>query len=447
MKKLYFKKILLSSLFILSMPSLVYALPSIYPTGVTIYNPKKAFNQYVIFSGADNKTHLIDMNGHEVKQWNYPGFPSAIVDPALTSGIKGQVLLQLEEVKQPVALASAGNGLKNKSVGQLDWNGNIVWQWGDKAPKGEAYQHHDIRRLPNGNTLILANLVHKVSGFKVPEVIDDVIYEVDAQGKTIWTWKASDHLNEFGFTQEQLKLVLATQNPDYLHINNLAPIGPNKWFDAGDARFHPDNLIIDSRNANFIAIINKATGKIVWTLGPNLPAINPKTANTVPRPVDQISGQHDAHIIPKGLAGAGNLLVFDNQGDAGYPSVQRGVISGSRVLEIDPIKKEIVWQYTASNSEQPDWAFFSSFISSARRLPNGNTLIDEGQNGRFFQVTPQGEIVWEYVSPFIGQAPNGKAKSNWVYRALPVPYQWIPEGTSRTEIAINPPKLENFKIQ
>lgn len=65
--------------------------------------------------------------------------------------------------------------------------------------------------------------------------------------------------------------------------------------------------------------------------------------------------------------------MFDNQGDAGYPSVQRGVLSGSRVLEIDPIKKEIVWQYTASNSAQPDWAFFSSFISSARRLPNGNT--------------------------------------------------------------------------
>ncbi|ENX49573.1 MULTISPECIES: aryl-sulfate sulfotransferase [Acinetobacter] len=437
MKIMNLKTTLSTTLLAMMLP-ILHAAPSVYPTGVTIYDPNKANPQYVIFSGADNKTHLIDMNGNEVKQWNYKGFPSAVIDPQFTGGVKGRLLLQLEDQTNSPKLASAGNGLNNKTVGEIDWNGKTVWQWSGESKIPAAQQHHDIRRLPNGNTLILANLVHKVSGFKVPEVIDDVIYEVDAQGKTVWSWKASDHLNEFDFTQEQLKLVFATQNPDYLHINNLAPIGPNKWFDAGDARFHPDNLIIDSRNANFIAIIDKATGKIVWTLGPNLPAINPKTANTVPRPVDQISGQHDAHIIPKGLAGAGNLLVFDNQGDAGYPSVQRGVLSGSRVLEIDPIKKEIVWQYTASNSAQPDWAFFSSFISSARRLPNGNTLIDEGQNGRFFQITPQGEIVWEYVSPYIGQAPNGKAKSNWVYRALPVPYSWIPETVTHSEKKATP---------
>ncbi|MFN2920502.1 ArsR family transcriptional regulator, partial [Escherichia coli] len=83
------------------------------------------------------------------------------------------------------------------------------------------------------------------------------------------------------------------------------------------------------------------------------PPIDPKSARKLPRPVDQISGQHDAHLIPEGLPGAGNLLVFDNQGDAGYPSVQRGLVSGSRVLEIDPLKKQIVWQYTAEDSQQP----------------------------------------------------------------------------------------------
>lgn len=165
--------------------------------------------------------------------------------------------------------------------------------------------------------------------------------------------------------------------------------------------------------------------------------VDPKSARKLPRPVDQISGQHDAHLIPEGLPGAGNLLVFDNQGDAGYPSVQRGLVSGSRVLEIDPLKKQIVWQYTAEDSQQPGWAFYSAFISSARRLPNGNTLIDEGQNGRFFQVTPGGEIVWEYVSPYFGKAPRGDARSNWVYRALPVAYDWVPEGTPREEKAVN----------
>ncbi len=218
-------------------------------------------------------------------------------------------------------------------------------------------------------------------------------------------------------------------------------VGPNKWFDAGDKRFNPDNLLLDSRNANFIAIIDKKTGKVVWRLGPNLPLINPKTAQKLPRPVDQFVGQHDAHIIPAGLPGAGNLLVFDNQGSAGYPNVPLGLISGSRVLEIDPQKNEIVWQYSAANSKQPGWAFYSSFISSARRLPNGNTLIDEGMNGRFFQVTASGENVWEYVSPYLGKAPGSDAISNWVYRALPVSYDWVPLGTPRSETAVIAPAI------
>jgi len=57
------------------------------------------------------------------------------------------------------------------------------------------------------------------------------------------------------------------------------------------------------------------------------------------------------------------------------------------------VKKEIVWQYTGESSGRPVWSFFSSFVSSAQRLPNGNTLIDEGMNGRIFQITRDGDIV------------------------------------------------------
>ncbi|WP_287811267.1 aryl-sulfate sulfotransferase [Pseudomonas sp.] len=416
-----------------------HAAPSVYPTGVTRYDPAKAYNQYVIFAGADKQTHLIDMDGNEVKNWPYNGFPSAIIDPKLVGGERGHVLLQLSD-KAPGPLGAAGNGLANQSVGELDWSGKVLWQWGDKAPGGAAQQHHDQRRLSNGNTLVLANKVHKVAGFKVPELIDDVVYEVDPQGQVKWQWLASDHLTEFGFTPAQLKLVRATDNPDYLHINNLSVVGPNKWFDGGDKRFAPDNLLLDSRNSNFIAIIDKASGKVVWHLGPNLPNLNPKTAQQLPRPVDQFVGQHDAHIIPAGLPGAGNLLVFDNQGTAGYPSAPLGLTPGSRVLEIDPIKQQVVWQYSAASSKQPSWDFYSSFISSARRLPNGNTLIDEGMNGRFFQVTDKGEIVWEYVSPYQGKAPGSEAVSNWVYRALPVSYDWVPEGTPHGETAVAAPE-------
>jgi hypothetical protein len=106
------------------------------------------------------------------------------------------------------------------------------------------------------------------------------------------------------------------------------------------------------------------------------------------------------------------------------------VLSGSRILEIDPAKQRIVWEYTATDNDCPQWTFYSSFISSARRLPNGNTLIDEGMNGRLFQVTRTGEIVWEYVRPYFGPAPLGpagkKLLTNWVYRAQPLPYDWAP---------------------
>lgn len=119
-------------------------------------------------------------------------------------------------------------------------------------------------------------------------------------------------------------------------------------------------------------------------------------------------------------------------------------------MEIDPVKKEIVWEYTGDLSGGPAWGFYSSFISSARRLPNGNTLIDEGRSGRFFQVTPAGEIVWEYVSPYFGRTRSGGAghevSANWVYRAQPVPYDWVPDGTPHSETPVIPPTQSTYRV-
>jgi hypothetical protein len=88
------------------------------------------------------------------------------------------------------------------------------------------------------------------------------------------------------------------------------------------------------------------------------------------------------------LPGAGNLLVFDNPGEAGYPPQPLAVLPGSRVLEIDPVKKQ---------------------------------------------------IVWEYVSPYFGPPPFGgnAASSNYVYRAQPVPYEWVPEGTPHAQDVVH----------
>jgi hypothetical protein len=136
-----------------------FAAPSVFPTGVTRYDPDKAWNGYVLFSGQDKKTHLIDMNGNEVHQWAQEGFPPVLLAPDQTGGARGHVLLQLGQL--PGARA-AGNGLGNAPIGELDWDGKVVWRWGaaaqlayggadtstSAAPGGSAKQHHDWERAP-----------------------------------------------------------------------------------------------------------------------------------------------------------------------------------------------------------------------------------------------------------------------------------------------------------
>lgn len=429
--------------------------PSVYPTGTTIYDPARTYNSYVLFAGGDDVTRLVDLTGKVVREWNYTGLPAAFIDPALVGGARGRIFVTLESEEGKGTDLTPGRAQTRvrKTVGEVDWDGKPVWSFGPAAPGGVARQHHDIARLPNGNTLLLANISYPLPGFAAPQVLDDVAYEVNPDGDIVWTWAASDHLDEIGFTADELKLIKGSKNPDYLHVNNLKPVGPNRWFDEGDQRFAPDNLIFDSRNGNFIAIIDRKTRKIVWTLGPHFPPVSEDgttTSRKVPRPVDQISGQHDAQIIPVGLPGAGNLLVFDNQGEAGYPRASVTFTGGSRVLEIDPVSKQIVWQYTGASSGNPGWTFRSTHISNARRLPNGNTFIDEGQIGRFFQVTPEGEIVWEYLNPYPRRgkdAQTGRPTRNYsVYRAQPVPYDWAPEGTPHSETAIAPPENAGFRV-
>jgi hypothetical protein len=69
--------------------------PSVYPTGVTRYDPARAYNSYVLFGSPDGKTHLIDMNGKNVHEWSYFGFPSEMLDPKITGGKRGHVLAQI----------------------------------------------------------------------------------------------------------------------------------------------------------------------------------------------------------------------------------------------------------------------------------------------------------------------------------------------------------------
>jgi hypothetical protein len=119
----------------------------------------------------------------------------------------------------------------------------------------------------------------------------------------------------------------------------------------------------------------------------------------------------------------------------------------SRVLEIDPTTLQIVWQYTPKEAGfvvPLDAArFYSPFISSAQRLPNGNTLITEGSDGRIFEVTAEHEIVWEYISPYWRRGPM---HLNLVYRAYRAPYNWVPQLEVPQEKAITRLDVTTFRV-
>lgn len=151
-----------------------------------------------------------------------------------------------------------------------------------------------------------------------------------------------------------------------------------------------------------------------------------------------------------------SYLVFDNGGAAGFGQPNPGAPDGtwnalrdySRVLEMDPTTLEIVWEYTARIAGYPafgeDMKFYSHYESGAQRLPNGNTLITESKCGRLFEVTPEYEIVWEYISPYNLLKKNF---SSDVFRAYRYPYDWVEQLEKPIQKAVIPPDNSVYRIK
>ncbi|MCF8011673.1 MAG: aryl-sulfate sulfotransferase [Clostridiales bacterium] len=441
--------------------------PSVYPTGATIYNPEKCWSGYTIFQARELGALLIDMNGGEVNLWKgLHGFPNQLLPGGYVLGHTG--------------LRNNAFGMQDQlDLVQVDWEGNIVWKFNQyeyiEDPGEEAQwmarQHHDYQREGNpvgyyvpgmepvvdgGNTLLLCHKNVKNPDITDKNLLDDVIIEVDREGNIVWEWSCNEHFNEFEFSEAAKNILARDPNMrtagggmgDWMHINCMSKLGPNKWYDAGDERFHPENIAWCARESNILAIISKKTGEIVWKVGPDY-----DTSKEL-RELGWIIGPHHFHMIPRGLPGEGNMLIFDNGGWAGYglpnPCSSKGRMNVlrdySRVLEFDPKTLKIVWQYTPIEAglvhPSDSNRFYSPFISGAQRLPNGNTLITEGSGGRLIEVTAEHEIVWEYISPYWGD----KFKINMVYRAYRVPYEWVPQVDKPVETPIEPKDVAKFRM-
>lgn len=438
--------------------------PSIYPTGTTIYHPDQCWSGYTIYQAKDVGAMLIDMNGREVKLWKgLHGLPNKMLPGGFVMGSTGE-----RNVKY---------GMQDFiDVVQVDWEGNIVWKFNEyeyiedpgEEPQWMARHHHDYQRQDNpvgyyapemtpqaesGNTLILCHKNVENKDISDKPLLDDTFVEVNWEGEIVWEWVLNEHFSEFEWSEEARNAMFRNPNMrssggDWMHVNSMSLLGPNKYYDAGDVRFHPDNIIWSARETNIIGITDKQSGKVVWKIGP---AYN---ASNALKKLGWIIGQHHPHMIPKGLPGEGHILVFDNGGWAGYGAPNPGAPIGvkiaqrdySRVLEFDPATLEIVWQYTPAEAghRMPNDAnrFYSPFISAAQRLPNGNTLITEGSGGRLIEVTRDHRIVWEYISPHFGRF----VRLNMVYRAYRLPYDWVPQIDPPKEVPVAPRDVETFRM-
>ena len=262
---------------------------------------------------------------------------------------------------------------------QYNWDGELVWSY-----DSEHHLHHDFVRRDNGNTLFLEkvglppeyqSLVSDSFRRKFPLTADRIV-EVTAEGERVWEWNSWDHLDVndcgandcIGAKNRPLDRREKRDISDWTHVNTLSLLPENKWFDAGDYRFKPGNIVILPRSFWQILIIDRDTGKVVWRYRGDYKG-------------GMVRG-HEASMIPKGQPGAGNIIVLDNGFD--------GIREESYILEVNPVEKTLEWVYDVGKD------FYTRARGSVQRLANGNTLISEDRNARVFEVSSDKEKVWEF---------------------------------------------------
>ena len=359
-------------------------------SGTTWYDPSKTFNGYTLWSpitvymqNADKpyqtpgEVNLVDMRGNIVHKWKtaFPTFYCYLLE-------NGNLLCGLNSTETDGSRPGVPPYYMGGTQGYLheyDWEGNLVFEHKDLT------MHHDFKKLPNGNYMYLgwervpAEMRKKVRGgrrgteFADGTMWADTINEIDPKGNLVWQWRAIEHMD---FDTDIIGPIHTRE--EWSHQNTL-------WVcEDGD-------IMSSSRHIDMAFKISKKTGEITWRWG-NVAYLD-KESGTVERKdaPECLGGPHDVHIIPSGLPGAGNMLCYDN-GMYAYIS---------RAVEVDMKTKEIVW--SSVSDDQPICVSgrvpFSLFISGARRLPNGNTLLCEGANGRLYEVTREKEVVWEYWRP------------------------------------------------
>ncbi|MGJ8592280.1 MAG: aryl-sulfate sulfotransferase [Aquaticitalea sp.] len=427
----------------------------------TITSSNDMYDGYTLFTpGASNETYLIDNCGRVVNQWtsNYPPGNSCYL-------LENGNLLRAGKIANSSITFGGVGGL----VQLFDWDGNLLWQY--NYSNSMVTQHHDVYPLPNGNILMLAVTTmlqqEAVLAGRNPALIteskifNEQVLELEPvgtnQANIVWEWNIKDHLiQDFDSSKDNFGVI--ADHPELLDFNfNIGDSGFANWLHFNSIQYNADldQIILSSRLMSEFYIIDHSTttaeaashsggrygkgGDLLYRWG------NPEVYDKGDASNRTLYSQHYPHWIAEGLTDAGKIILFNNGPSRRFSSVDilsppmsaPGVYIYDSVTGYGPSVAE--WSFT---TEDPDY-FYSSILSGAERLPNGNTLICDGDSGFFFEIDPTNNVVWEYKNPdsangIVTQGDN--TISNLVFRAEKYPTHY-PAFTGRDLSPGNPIEL------
>jgi hypothetical protein len=270
---------------------------------------------------------------------------------------------------------------------RLDKDSNLVWKYARKP-------HHDIFVTADSKIYVLARKANVIPTIhETQPVLEDFIDLLDENGELLKRLSILDCLENSEFywpiievlrEQTALRLMLEERVPgDILHTNTVQELDGRHG--RSSPVFRKGNLLISLRNPSILAVIDPDQEKVVWLAA------------------GMWRHQHDPYLLANG-----RMLLFDNEGNQGF----------SRVLEFDPFSQEMFWKFEGSPPSQ----FFSRCCGTVQRLPNGNTLVAETDNGRALEVARDGTIVWEYVNPH--RAGKNDELIAALYDIVRIPRDW-----------------------
>ncbi|XDF35098.1 aryl-sulfate sulfotransferase [Paracidovorax avenae] len=330
--------------------------------GLIAHDPHLSAGGYTLIAPqtAGGRVYLIDIGGAVIHEWQMPVRPGrhAVILPNGNLGYNGSHAHSPDRYP-PWSMWHGGDFYEVTPAGE------VVWRYEDPA------HHHDAQWLPNGHLLYAAcepvpeGFAEQVPGGTAhgPQetMYGDVIREVNRAGERVWEWKAWEHLDPAAFP---------------IHPG----FGRYHWPLVNGLGVAADGTVLMSlRTTAGIIGVDKASGAVRLHLPPSL-----------------VSHQHAPVPLP-----GGHILAFDNG------NFREGAhVAFSRVVEIDPADQRVVWSY----QDEMVNAFYTAFMGNAQRLWNGNTHITESATGRLFEVTPAGEVVWEYILPWFAEYPDAAAR-------------------------------------